>query len=210
MRAANTNVAVDACAAGQNDQTDTITVPAGTYTLTVAGNDNDAAGGDLDLRDNAAVDDLVISGAGATTTIIQACAVEQQSADCPAGQGVVDRVFHVIDAHVAISGVTVRHGRALPSTASGSGSGVVHPGCGAHAAGRAHAHRRRRHEERRRRRPGRRRRLGGGIANGDGALTLTRVTVSDNVLYGGLGGGGIYVRKNAGGVPRSLVMTDST
>ena len=112
VRAANRNVAVDACPAGQNDQTDTITVPAGTYTLTVAGNDDDAAVGDLDLRDNAAVDDLVINGAGAATTIIQACAVEQLSADCPAGQGVVDRVLHVIDAHVAISGVTIRHGRA--------------------------------------------------------------------------------------------------
>ena len=118
VRAANTNLAVDACPAGQNGQTDTITVPAGTYTLTVAGNDRDAAGGDLDLRDNAVdnavADDLVISGAGATTTIIQACAVEQQSANCPAGQGVVDRVFDVIDARVAMSGITVRHGRALP------------------------------------------------------------------------------------------------
>ena len=124
VRAANTNVAVDACPAGQNDQTDTITVPAGTYTLTVAGNDNDAAGGDLDLRDNAVdnavADDLVISGAGAATTIIQACAVEQRSADCPAGQGVVDRVFHVIDAQRRDQR---RHGparpRPSPSTARG-------------------------------------------------------------------------------------------
>ena len=30
VRAANTNLAVDACTAGQNDQTDTITLPAGT------------------------------------------------------------------------------------------------------------------------------------------------------------------------------------
>ena len=108
VRAANTNVAVDACPAGQSDQTDTITVPAGTYTLTLAGsNDNDAVG-DLDLRDTAST----ITGAGAATTIIQACAVEQQAADCPAGQGVADRVLHVFDAHVAISGVTIRHGRA--------------------------------------------------------------------------------------------------
>src|SRR5512147_2432705 len=93
IRAANTNVAVDACAAGQNDQTDTITVPAGTYTLTVAGYDNDAAGGDLDLRNNTALDDLVITGAGAATTIIQACTVSQLAGDCPAGQGVADRVL---------------------------------------------------------------------------------------------------------------------
>jgi hypothetical protein len=31
------NNAVDACAAGQSDQIDTINVPAGTYTLTIAG-----------------------------------------------------------------------------------------------------------------------------------------------------------------------------
>ena len=76
VRAANTNVAVDACPAGENNQTDTITVPAGTYTLTVVGNDNDGTAGDLDILGNSAVDDLVISGAGAATTIIQACAVE--------------------------------------------------------------------------------------------------------------------------------------
>ncbi len=118
VRAANTNLAVDDCDAGQNAATDTITVPAGTYTLTVAGFDNTAAGGDLDLLDNAAVDDLVLSGAGAATTVIQACAVEQLTTGCPAGQGIVDRVLNVFDAHVAISGVTIRHGRA------GNGSGI--------------------------------------------------------------------------------------
>src|SRR5689334_7259429 len=101
VRAANGNVAVDACPAGQNDQTDTITVPAGTYTLTIAGNDNDATAGDLDILDNAAAKDLVLNGAGAATTIIQACAVDQRSTPCPAGQGIVDRVFHIRDANVA-------------------------------------------------------------------------------------------------------------
>src|SRR5215470_17970971 len=52
VRAANLNVAVDACPAGQNDQTDTITVPAGTYTLTIPGDDNDASAGDLDIVNN--------------------------------------------------------------------------------------------------------------------------------------------------------------
>lgn len=32
VRSANTNVAVDACTAGSNTETDTIVVPAGTYT----------------------------------------------------------------------------------------------------------------------------------------------------------------------------------
>src|SRR5438105_616173 len=45
---------------------DTIIVPAGTYTLTLAGaNEDYAATGDLDIRG-----DMTISGAGADTTII--------------------------------------------------------------------------------------------------------------------------------------------
>src|SRR6185436_1778676 len=46
----------------------TITVPAGTYTLTIAGaGEDNAATGDLDIRR-----DVTIVGAGAATTIIQA------------------------------------------------------------------------------------------------------------------------------------------
>jgi len=59
IKAANTNAAVDACAAGQSDQVDTITVPAGTYTLALAGNDDNDAVGDLDIRD-----DVTITGPG--------------------------------------------------------------------------------------------------------------------------------------------------
>ena len=213
VRAANTNLAVDACPAGQNGQTDTITVPAGTYTLTVAGDDEYAAGGDLDLRDNAVdnavADDLVISGAGAMTTIIQACAVEQQSVNCPAGQGIVDRVFDVHDASVAMNGITVRHGRALPVNNTRVGLGIRirrHSGLQQPALaltdvvvtknGVAFE-------------PGSTGSEGGGIANWEGRLTLTRVTVSDNVVRGG--GGGIY--NNGGGIysfTAILVMTDST
>ena len=176
IRAANTNLAVDACTAGQNDQTDTITVPAGTYTLTLAGGDNDAAVGDLDLRDNAAADDLIIAGAGAATTIIQACAVEQLAADCPVGQGIVDRVLNVFDAHVAISGVTIRHGRA----GNGSGIWIQRSNGGTALAltdvvvtknGNA---------------PGPLT-YGGGITNWYGELTLTRTTISDN--QASIGGG---------------------
>lgn len=211
VRAANTNLAVDACPAGQNDQTDTITLPAGTYTLTLTGDENDAANGDLDIRDNAVVNasaaDLVITGAGAATTIVQACAVEQLAADCPAGQGVADRVFHVVDASAAISGLTVRHGRSVPlnNTRRGLGiymqrfTGLVQPALaltdvvvtrnGAtddpSVAGE-----------------------GGGISNDDGTLTLTRVRVTDNALASGWGGG-LHNRKLSNGTP-VLVMTDST
>ncbi len=121
VRAANTNLAVDQCTAGSNTETDTIVVPAGVYTLTIADDFNDTAlGNDLDIVDNTADDDLVIIGAGAAVTIIQACPVDQKTTACPAGQGVVDRVFQNLSARLAISGVTIRHGRS-----AGMGVGIL-------------------------------------------------------------------------------------
>jgi CSLREA domain-containing protein len=201
VRAANTNLAVDDCDPGEGAQTDTITVPAGTYTLTLVGNDNDAAVGDLDLRDNAAVDDLVISGAGAATTIIQACAVEQLLGDCPAGQGVADRVLHVFDLHVAISGVTIRHGRAPIQNGARTGNGIWIQRLNTPAAltltdvvvtknGAATD-----------------RVEGAGIANWLGVLTLTRVIISDNQ---GSWGGGIHNTFSDASGTATLVMSDST
>ena len=59
---------------------DTIIVPAGTYTLTLAGaNEDDAATGDLDIRNG-----MTISGAGADTTVIDG--------------GGLDRVFQIFGA----------------------------------------------------------------------------------------------------------------
>src|SRR5262245_31427452 len=83
---------------------DTIIVPAGTYTLTIPGRGETAAGaGDLDITDN-----LTINGAGSATTIIQACA---PSPDTCIG---IDRVFHVdpnaAGIHATISGVTIQNG----------------------------------------------------------------------------------------------------
>lgn len=52
--------------AGANPGPDTITLPAGTYTLTLAGsNENSSADGDLDV-----LEDLTLNGAGSGTTII--------------------------------------------------------------------------------------------------------------------------------------------
>lgn len=73
---------------------DTIIVPAGTYTLTMAGaNEDSAATGDLDIRS-----DLTISGAGSDRTIIDG--------------GGLDRVLQVFGAKAAISGVTIQGGNA--------------------------------------------------------------------------------------------------
>ncbi|MCS6909343.1 MAG: CSLREA domain-containing protein, partial [Anaerolineales bacterium] len=58
IQAANTNTAVSGCTAGSGD--DTITVPAGTYTLTIPGNNEDnGQTGDLDITSN-----ITIIGAG--------------------------------------------------------------------------------------------------------------------------------------------------
>ncbi|MEW5985729.1 MAG: choice-of-anchor Q domain-containing protein [Chloroflexota bacterium] len=84
---------------------DTISLPAGTYTLTIVGaNENAAATGDLDITGN-----LTLNGAGASTTTIN-------------GNGTVtgDRVLHVLSPAVAtISGVTMSGGRV-----NGTGGGV--------------------------------------------------------------------------------------
>lgn len=91
--AANTDTAVDACAAGSGD--DVIILPPGTYTLTLAGDEEEAAlTGDLDLTAN-----VTINGGGQANTIID-------------GNG-LDRVFDVHDnTAVTISGVTVSNGYA--------------------------------------------------------------------------------------------------
>lgn len=74
--AANTDTAVDACAAGSG--VDTIQLPSGIYSFAPAlsGSDDDAAKGDLDINDS-----LNLTGVGATAPVIDA--------------SLIDRVFHV-------------------------------------------------------------------------------------------------------------------
>ncbi|MBI4498413.1 MAG: hypothetical protein HY689_10985, partial [Chloroflexi bacterium] len=140
---------------------DTITLPAGTYTLTIAGQDEDGTTtGDLDITDN-----LTITGAGAASTIIQACDAGANP-DCTG----IDRVFHVLTgATVTISGVTIRKGNA----ASNNGGGIYSSGMltvsQSTISGNSAAY-------------------GGGISN-TGDLTASQGTISGNsASYGG----GIY------------------
>lgn len=74
---------------------DTINLGAGTYFLNIAGFDDDAIFGDLDITDN-----LTITGAGASQTIIDG--------------NDLDRILHVRPGvSVIVSGVTIRNGNAV-------------------------------------------------------------------------------------------------
>jgi predicted outer membrane repeat protein len=90
-------------AADNSGDSSTITVPAGTYKLTIASTAaNDPTTGDLDVNNNATV---AINGAGSGSTIIDANGI--------------DRAFAVQSgASLSISGVTIEHGDALTSGAS--------------------------------------------------------------------------------------------
>jgi len=86
---------------------DTITLPAGIYTLSIAGNNEDAAAtGDLDITSN-----LVINGTDSTNTIIDG--------------NTLDRVFHVVntDNFATISNVTVQNGNSPDN-----GGGILNAG----------------------------------------------------------------------------------
>ncbi|MEJ2747533.1 MAG: CSLREA domain-containing protein, partial [Anaerolineae bacterium] len=89
------------CVAGSG--ADTIIIPAGHYTLsrTDNGKEDAAATGDLDITE-----DLTIIGAGADVTVID-------------GNGITDRIFHVLSGPVTISGVTVQDGNVR-----GDGGGI--------------------------------------------------------------------------------------
>lgn len=103
---ANTESITNACPAGSGS--DGISVPAGSYTFTIAGEgENAAVTGDLDLTD---VDGVAIKGAGADNTIIDA--------------GGIDRVFEVSAGTASISGVTVKGGRLFNS----NGGGILNSG----------------------------------------------------------------------------------
>jgi len=89
---------------------DIITLPAGIYTLTIAGRGEDvAATGDLDITSN-----LTVNGVDAANTIVDA--------------GELDRIFHILGSStVNISAVTLRGGSAFmePSAPDNNGGGIL-------------------------------------------------------------------------------------
>lgn len=99
IRSANQNISVDKCATGA--AVDTINLPGGTFTLSIAGTNEDfAATGDLDLTES-----VNINGAGLNTTI---------------NANGLDRVFHIVSGTANLSALTVSGG-----STSGSGGGLL-------------------------------------------------------------------------------------
>ncbi|MBC8448725.1 MAG: CSLREA domain-containing protein [Chloroflexi bacterium] len=98
IQAANTDAAFGGCTAGSG--ADTINLPAGTYTLTRAGIDEDAdATGDLDVTS-----EITLAGEGAATTVVQA-------GTQPDWSDSVDRVLHVVETGtLTVQHLTIRHG----------------------------------------------------------------------------------------------------
>jgi hypothetical protein len=97
-------------AANANLGADTINLSTGTYILQIAGTDETAAAGDLDITD-----DLTITGAGADKTIID-------------GSGIIDRVFDVrpsgVTLTINISRVKITGGN-LPNAGPNVGAGIA-------------------------------------------------------------------------------------
>jgi CSLREA domain-containing protein len=107
IQSANTGSNFGGCT-GANAAANTITLPAGTYTLTGAADEDSNASGDLDIEGT-----LTINGDAAKTTIIQA------GTDSTNG---VDRVLDILgNATVEINGVTIRYGQA-PDGIDGAGN----------------------------------------------------------------------------------------
>jgi hypothetical protein len=88
--------------ANASSDADTIIVPAGTYRLTIRGDEDASAAGDLDITT-----DVTILGAGPSLTVID-------------GRRAKDRVFE-IRGNATIRGVTVQKGRAPRGSTGGGG-----------------------------------------------------------------------------------------
>ena len=168
---------------------DTITLGAGTFTLSITGTGEDgAATGDLDITDTTG--SLTILGAGAATTTIDAAGIDR----------VFDVFFH---ARLNLSGVTVTGGNAASgSTFAGiDGGGILNRGVHTGVWGTVtltnsvvsgnSANR-----------------DGGGIKN-NGVMTISKSTVSDNSARR-IGGGIDSTAVFSGGLPgATLTLTDS-
>ena len=158
IQAANTDAAFGGCPAGSGD--DTITLPAGTYTLTLVGSADDLnQTGDLDIRSN-----ITMTGAGAASTIVDGNAT--------------DRVIEVKFANtLAIAGLTIQHGQPSGS-GGGNGAGINVDNNGAIVTITDGIIRDNTGT------------VGAGIDNSqNGTVTITNSTITGNIATGAAGGG---------------------
>lgn len=159
------------------DGPDRINLPSGTYTFSLLGSDEQQAlTGDLDITD-----DLVLQGAGAASTILDADGM--------------DRVIDIVRGTVEIQGVTIRGGSIEDDelTVESSGGGIRNEGrltiTESTVTGNVAA-------------------IGAGIANYNGTLKILRSVISGNGDASTSRGGGVANDSNYD--PAYLEITDST
>jgi CSLREA domain-containing protein len=170
IRSANTDLAIGGCAAGSG--ADTITVPPGTYVLTIPNapgvtDENNGQSGDLDI-----LADLTITGSANAPAIINGN-----------GAALSDRVFDVsAAATVSFNRLTIRNGTEPPGSLAGGG-GVTNNGratftnttISGNIAGTG----------------------GGGVSNGSG-VGATSTFINSTITGNSAGGSGGGVRIGAG------------
>lgn len=113
IRAANGNVAVDTCPAGLGGtNVDVIHLPAGTFTASIAGVDNTAMAGDLDVAGN-----LRVVGDSMATTVLDMAGI--------------DRAFHVSGAFaLELENLTIKNGCANGGSCNTVSGGTIAAGGG--------------------------------------------------------------------------------
>jgi CSLREA domain-containing protein len=164
-----------------------ITLPAGIYTLTIAGRDEMAgATGDLNIGPDKTI---TINGAGKTTTIIDANAI--------------DRAFRPFHGNLTLNDLTVRNGRAEGANSLAASGGcfyvtsgslalarVVITGCfTASTNGGATS--------------------GAGMVTVDSTLTMVDSEITSNTVTGQGPGGGLYLTWTNGTITRSTIVGNS-
>jgi len=183
ITAANTDTARDACPAGSG--ADVITLPAGTYGLTIAGtSEGGNVDGDLDI-----VNALTINGAGAATTIIDAAGSGERHFDIFSNNGAFA---------VTMSGITMRSangdqdGGAINNSQELTLNSVVITGNDAQDAGGIQNNGGAEltiNDSTLSNNSASEKDNGGGIRNSGGTLTINRSTLNNN--FGGQDGGGL-------------------
>ena len=125
VTATNTDTTVDTCVDTSTSGTDTINLPAGTYTLAGAHSDDANVSGDLDFTDTDAT--VVTSQASADVTFIQnGTASANASATPPVPANGIDRVIHALSGtNVTLRKVTIRNGT---ETQGAGGGGILAAG----------------------------------------------------------------------------------